>query len=91
MGVIFSFSLSLCRFYLYKLPRQHHEPVEDGLKYLFMDGESEGWTDGNTLVNDSQSAVGQTVGPLYEVQITLQLCIYDSTTRLKKMKCPVLL
>ncbi|XP_067304092.1 deoxyribonuclease-2-alpha isoform X2 [Pseudorasbora parva] len=31
-----------------------------------MDGESEGWTEGKTLVNDSQSAVGRTVGPLYE-------------------------
>uniref|UniRef100_A0A672K3I1 Deoxyribonuclease-2-alpha n=1 Tax=Sinocyclocheilus grahami TaxID=75366 RepID=A0A672K3I1_SINGR len=55
-------------FYLYKLPHLHHEPVQEGLKYLFMDGESEGWMDGKTLVNDSQSAVGRTVGPLYEVQ-----------------------
>ncbi|XP_051575359.1 deoxyribonuclease-2-alpha-like isoform X2 [Myxocyprinus asiaticus] len=53
-------------FYLYKLPHPHHEPVEEGLKYLFMDGESEGWMNGHTLVNDSQSAVGKTVGPLYE-------------------------
>uniref|UniRef100_A0A672S462 Deoxyribonuclease-2-alpha n=1 Tax=Sinocyclocheilus grahami TaxID=75366 RepID=A0A672S462_SINGR len=53
-------------FYLYKLPHPHHEPVQEGLKYLFMDGESEGWMDGKTLVNDSQSAVGRTVGPLYE-------------------------
>ncbi|XP_052002259.1 deoxyribonuclease-2-alpha-like [Xyrauchen texanus] len=53
-------------FYLYKLPHLHHEPVEEGLKYLFMDGESEGWMNGQTLVNDSQSAVGKTVGPLYE-------------------------
>lgn len=53
-------------FYLYKLPHLHHEPVQEGLKYLFMDGESEGWMDGKTLVNDSKSAVGRTVGPLYE-------------------------
>lgn len=53
-------------FYLYKLPHPPHEPLQEGLKYLFMDGESEGWMDGKTLVNDSQSAVGQTVGPLYE-------------------------
>ncbi|KAI2654937.1 Deoxyribonuclease-2-alpha [Labeo rohita] len=38
----------------------------EGLKYLFMDGETEGWIEGKTLVNDSQSAVGRTVGPLYE-------------------------
>lgn len=54
--------------------------MQEGLKYLFMNGESEGWMDGKTLVNDSQSAVGRTVGPLYEVQLTLQLCKYDRTT-----------
>ncbi|KAK7158215.1 hypothetical protein R3I93_009424 [Phoxinus phoxinus] len=53
-------------FYLYKLPHLRHSPVQEGLKYLFMNGESEGWMDGKTLVNDSQSAVGRTVGPLYE-------------------------
>lgn len=53
-------------YYLYKLPHEHHTPLEEGLKYLFMDVESEGWTDGMTLVNDTQSAVGRTVGPLYE-------------------------
>lgn len=65
------FSVSPYRYYLYKLPHLHHEPVQEGLKYLFMDGETEGWIEGKTLVNDSQSAVGRTVGPLYEVQVTL--------------------
>ncbi|TRY82732.1 hypothetical protein DNTS_005489 [Danionella cerebrum] len=53
-------------FYLYKLPHLPRQPVEDGLKYIFMEGQSEGWIDGKTLLNDTRSAVGRTVGPLYE-------------------------
>lgn len=53
-------------FYLYKLPHLHHEPAQEGLKYLYMDAQSEGWDDGKTSINDSQSCVGRTVGPLYE-------------------------
>ncbi|XP_056619090.1 deoxyribonuclease-2-alpha isoform X3 [Triplophysa dalaica] len=53
-------------FYLYKLPHPHRTPAEEGLKYLYMDAGSEGWADGKTLINDTQSAVGRTLAPLYE-------------------------
>ncbi|KAG5856584.1 deoxyribonuclease-2-alpha [Anguilla rostrata] len=51
--------------YLYKLPHQKHKQ-DEGLKYLLMDGGSEGWTEGSGLVNDSAGALGRTVGQLYE-------------------------
>lgn len=65
--VVRIFLIFLCRFYLYKLPHPHHTSPEEGLKYLYMDAESKGWVDGKTLINDTRSAVGRTVGPLYEV------------------------
>lgn len=53
-------------FYLYKLPHVDREFPNDGQSYLLMDKGSEGWTDGNVLVNDSTGALGRTVGQLYE-------------------------
>ncbi|XP_028835881.1 deoxyribonuclease-2-alpha isoform X2 [Denticeps clupeoides] len=51
-------------FYLYKLPRGRSHG--EGLKYLFMERGSEGWTEGKGLVNDSTGALAKTLGPLYE-------------------------
>lgn len=53
-------------YYLYKLPRPHEAPQEEGLKYLLLEENSEGWVDGSVLVGDTAGALGQTVGPLYE-------------------------
>ncbi|XP_066501139.1 deoxyribonuclease-2-alpha [Hoplias malabaricus] len=53
-------------FYLYKLPRPHEEPPEQGLKYLLLEEKSEGWVEGSVLVGDVSGALGRTVGPLYE-------------------------
>lgn len=50
-------------FYLYKLP--HYKSRFEGLKYLLMKKGSEGWADGEVLVNNSAGALGQTVGQLY--------------------------
>lgn len=64
-----SFSLSRLlslRFYLYKLPHVDRGLLNGGQSYLLMDKGSEGWTDGNVLVNDSTGALGRTVGQLYE-------------------------
>uniref|UniRef100_A0A4W5PHA1 Deoxyribonuclease-2-alpha n=1 Tax=Hucho hucho TaxID=62062 RepID=A0A4W5PHA1_9TELE len=53
-------------FYLYKLPHVDREFPNDGQSYLLMGKGSEGWTDGEVLVNDSTGALGRTVGQLYE-------------------------
>ncbi|KAL7835946.1 hypothetical protein SRHO_G00282930 [Serrasalmus rhombeus] len=53
-------------FYLYKLPRPHEEPTEEGLKYLLLEEKSEGWVNGSVLVGEMAGALGRTVGPLYE-------------------------
>nr|XP_015211183.1 PREDICTED: deoxyribonuclease-2-alpha-like [Lepisosteus oculatus] len=47
-------------FILYKLP-DHDEGR--GLRYLYMDDHTNGWVYGKKLVNDSKSAVGQTLQP----------------------------
>ncbi|KAJ8354553.1 hypothetical protein SKAU_G00221200 [Synaphobranchus kaupii] len=57
--------------YLYKLPHHRHQQ-DEGLKYLLMDGGSEGWTEGKGLVNDSTGALGRTVGQLYEQNVWFQ-------------------
>ncbi|KAK1806716.1 hypothetical protein P4O66_005226 [Electrophorus voltai] len=54
-------------FYLYKLPRLHEEPPEQGLRYLLLGEQNEQWVDGSVLVGDSTGALGRTVSPLYEV------------------------
>lgn len=56
-------------FYAYKLPRAVHGgsaggPVE-GLRYLLLERGSEAWTEGAVSINDTQGAVGRTVGQLY--------------------------
>ncbi|MCJ8745400.1 hypothetical protein PDJAM_G00129970 [Pangasius djambal] len=53
-------------FYLYKLPRPHEQPPEEGLKYLLLEEQSEGWTEGGGLVGDGTGALGRSLGPLYE-------------------------
>ncbi|KAK2815293.1 hypothetical protein Q7C36_023559 [Tachysurus vachellii] len=53
-------------FYLYKLPRPHEQPPEEGLKYLLLAEQSEGWTEGGGLVGDVTGALGRSLGPLYE-------------------------
>ncbi|KAK3540943.1 hypothetical protein QTP86_006395 [Hemibagrus guttatus] len=53
-------------FYLYKLPRSHGQPPEEGLKYLLLEEQSEGWTEGGGLVGDVTGALGRSLGPLYE-------------------------
>ncbi|XP_026856925.2 deoxyribonuclease-2-alpha [Electrophorus electricus] len=53
-------------FYLYKLPRLHEEPPEQGLRYLLLGEQNEQWVDGSVLVGDSTGALGRTVSPLYE-------------------------
>ncbi|XP_076869055.1 deoxyribonuclease-2-alpha [Brachyhypopomus gauderio] len=53
-------------FYLYKLPRLHEEPQEQGLKYLLLGEQNEQWVNGSTLVGDITGALGRTMAPLYE-------------------------
>ncbi|XP_060756417.1 deoxyribonuclease-2-alpha [Neoarius graeffei] len=53
-------------FYIYKLPHPHHQPLEEGLKYLLLEKQSEGWTEGGSLVGDITGALGRSLGPLYK-------------------------
>ncbi|XP_014829840.1 PREDICTED: deoxyribonuclease-2-alpha-like isoform X1 [Poecilia mexicana] len=53
-------------FYLYKLPKEGGRTHEfQGETYLLLDKGSEGWTEGKVTVNDTNGALGQTVGQLY--------------------------
>ncbi|XP_073443533.1 deoxyribonuclease-2-alpha [Dendrobates tinctorius] len=52
-------------FIVYKLPRLDHTP-EAGIKYMYQDGNSQGWVQGASLMNDTESAVGRTLSQLYE-------------------------
>ncbi|XP_033878301.1 deoxyribonuclease-2-alpha-like isoform X2 [Acipenser ruthenus] len=50
-------------FILYKLP---NDKKGSGLKYLYMDESSNGWIFGKNNINDSGSAVAQTLEPLFK-------------------------
>ncbi|KAM3925859.1 deoxyribonuclease-2-alpha isoform 2-T3 [Leptodactylus fuscus] len=52
-------------FIVYKLPRLDHTP-EGGMKYMYQDSKSEGWVHGASLMNSTESAVGQTLSQLYK-------------------------
>ncbi|KAF5898314.1 deoxyribonuclease-2-alpha-like, partial [Clarias magur] len=53
-------------FYLYKLPHSHQQAQEEGLKYLILQEQSEGWVESAGLVRDMTGALGRSLGPLYE-------------------------
>ncbi|XP_039591315.1 deoxyribonuclease-2-alpha-like [Polypterus senegalus] len=49
-------------FILYKLPKMNKS---SGLNYLYMDASTNGWLNGKFNINDTQSAVGQTLEPYF--------------------------
>lgn len=73
--------LSIFRFYIYKLPRPHGGAQEEGLKYLLLQEQSEGWTEGGGLVGDVTGALGRSLGPLYEVRLNCTACIMNPCCR----------
>uniref|UniRef100_A0A8D0H6M6 Deoxyribonuclease-2-alpha n=1 Tax=Sphenodon punctatus TaxID=8508 RepID=A0A8D0H6M6_SPHPU len=52
-------------FIAYKLPRPRHSPEAEGMKYMYQDASTQGWVEGNALMNDTKSAVGRTLQQLY--------------------------
>lgn len=82
---VFGFCVTF-RFYVYKLPRPHEQAPEEGLKYLLLDEQTEGWTEGGALVRDSSGALGRSLGPLYEVRLILKpvLDVHADTRLLKR-------
>ncbi|XP_077326508.1 deoxyribonuclease-2-alpha [Lithobates pipiens] len=52
-------------FIVYKLPHLDRS-AEAGMKYMYQDGNSEGWKAGVSLMNSTDSAVGRTVSQLYK-------------------------
>ncbi|KAE8620032.1 hypothetical protein XENTR_v10010074 [Xenopus tropicalis] len=53
-------------FIVYKLPQLRNKGEEAGMTYVYQDSSSGGWVPGATLMNSTDSAVGQTVSQLYK-------------------------
>ncbi|NP_001039073.1 deoxyribonuclease-2-alpha precursor [Xenopus tropicalis] len=53
-------------FIVYKLPQLRNKGEEAGMTYMYQDSSSGGWVPGATLMNSTDSAVGQTVSQLYK-------------------------
>ncbi|KAM8974854.1 deoxyribonuclease-2-alpha [Pelodytes ibericus] len=56
-------------FIVYKLPKLTHDP-DAGMTYMYQDGDSGGWVPGKSLMNNTDSAVGQTLSQIYGVTKT---------------------
>ncbi|XP_058865064.1 deoxyribonuclease-2-alpha-like [Acipenser ruthenus] len=54
-------------FFLYKLPRPRQRPLEDGLRYMYLDSENQDWREGRGFINQSEGAVGRTLEQLYKL------------------------
>ncbi|RXM92743.1 Deoxyribonuclease-2-alpha [Acipenser ruthenus] len=54
-------------FFLYKLPRPRQRPLEDGLRYMYLDSENQDWREGRGSINQSEGAVGRTLEQLYKL------------------------
>ncbi|KAJ7316746.1 hypothetical protein JRQ81_002908 [Phrynocephalus forsythii] len=52
-------------FIVYKLPRRHHGTPAEGMKYMYQDGQTQGWVLGRSLMNTTEGAVGRTLQQLY--------------------------
>ncbi|XP_028568142.2 deoxyribonuclease-2-alpha [Podarcis muralis] len=53
-------------FIAYKLPKPHHSPPAEGMRYMYLDGQTQGWVQGKSLMNSTEGAVGRTVQQLYK-------------------------
>ncbi|XP_063150467.1 deoxyribonuclease-2-alpha [Candoia aspera] len=52
-------------FIVYKLPKSHHSPAVEGMRYMYQDGGTQGWVQGRSLMNSTEGAVGRTLNQLY--------------------------
>uniref|UniRef100_A0A8D0BC59 Deoxyribonuclease-2-alpha n=1 Tax=Salvator merianae TaxID=96440 RepID=A0A8D0BC59_SALMN len=52
-------------FIVYKLPKPHRSPPAGGMRYMYQDGQTQGWVPGKSLMNSTEGAVGRTVQQLY--------------------------
>lgn len=69
----------VCLLYIrYILYKQPNIDGENGLKYLYMDESTNGWIPGLYNIDDRQSAVGQTLKPLFDnldSEVSTNTCI----------------
>ncbi|XP_060108402.1 deoxyribonuclease-2-alpha [Heteronotia binoei] len=52
-------------FIVYKLPKSHHRSSAEGMRYMYQDGHTQGWVEGQSLMNSTEGAVGRTLQQLY--------------------------
>uniref|UniRef100_A0ACB8EMA2 Uncharacterized protein n=1 Tax=Sphaerodactylus townsendi TaxID=933632 RepID=A0ACB8EMA2_9SAUR len=52
-------------FIAYKLPESHHRGPAEGMRYMYLDGHTQGWVEGRSLMNTTEGAVGRTLQQLY--------------------------
>ncbi|XP_061495715.1 deoxyribonuclease-2-alpha [Rhineura floridana] len=61
---------------VYKLPKPHHSPIAEGMRYMYQDGSTQGWVQGRRLMNSTEGAVGRTMQQLYTEAVRRQETAY---------------